>query len=328
MKKYILICLLVSATNMMFGQNNVFPTPSGTVGIGSSPFNTGAYLHIRSTINYPRLSIQSTSATGAPGLALGNSSSPFKWTMHYDIAGQFLGFFYEGVGNYMVVNNAGNVGIGTITPKTTLDVGGHLRLGKFADMPAEGAIAEGQFANYILGDAGVQRLKLGVVNDLYTKAEILIDNSNRPDGTIAFRTANGTNTAASTRMFINGDGNVSIGTTDAKGYRFAVNGDAIFTKIKVKTFATWPDYVFDSSYYLPPLREIESYIKTHKHLPEVPSAREIENEGLDLAAMQTVATKKLEELTLYLIEQNKVLQEQAKLIANLQAQIDEMKKTK
>jgi len=100
-------------------------------------------------------------------------------------------------------------------------------------------------------------------------------------------------------------GNVSIGTADSKGYRFAVNGDAIFTKIKVKTNVSWPDYVFHKDYKLPTLEEIEKYIKLNQHLPGVPSAKEVEKNGLDVGNNQALLLKKIEELTLIIIEQNK-----------------------
>ena len=107
------------------------------------------------------------------------------------------------------------------------------------------------------------------------------------------------------RITISGGGNVGIGTEDTKGYKFAVNGDAVFTRIKVKSYAAWPDYVFDEEYKLPPLAEIAAYVKEHKHLPEIPAAAEIEKDGLDVAEMNKQLLKKVEELTLYLIQQQK-----------------------
>lgn len=141
MKRKLLICIFfLCASNFMIAQNYFPSTGNVGIGTGSSPA-AGANLHVRSTANYPRVAIQSTSATGAPGISLGGNSSPFTWTMHYDISNQFLGFFYEGVGNRMVLKSSGKLCIGTIDPKTTLDVGGNLRLGSIADMPAEGSVA-------------------------------------------------------------------------------------------------------------------------------------------------------------------------------------------
>ena len=71
----------------------------------------------------------------------------------------------------------------------------------------------------------------------------------------------------------------------------------------------WPDYVFEKSYTLKPLEEVEAFVNENKHLPEVPSAKEIEAEGIDAAKMDAALLKKIEELTLYMIEMNKTINE-------------------
>jgi len=110
------------------------------------------------------------------------------------------------------------------------------------------------------------------------------------------------------------NGNVGIGTTDTKGYKFAVNGSAVFTKVVVKQNQNWPDYVFHNNYNLPSLGEVEQYIQQNHHLPEMPSAAQVEKDGLNLGDNQATLLKKIEELTLYVIEQNKKQQEQQHLI--------------
>jgi len=104
------------------------------------------------------------------------------------------------------------------------------------------------------------------------------------------------------------NGNVGIGTTDTKGYKFAVNGDAIFNKVVVKPYP-WADYVFDSTYRLRPLDKVAQYIRDNHHLPEIPSADSVEKTGIDVGANQAALLKKIEELTLYIIEQDKTLRE-------------------
>ncbi|KAA2238689.1 hypothetical protein F0L74_20945 [Chitinophaga agrisoli] len=135
------------------------------------------------------------------------------------------------------------------------------------------------------------------------------------------------------RFVLTGDGNIGIGTEDTKGFKLAVNGDAMFTKIKVKTYATWPDYVFSDNYQLPALRELANYITQHKHLPEMPAAAEVEKDGMDVAEMNRLLLKKVEELTLYIIDQHKQLNEQQatakkqdEILAKLQQEIAELKK--
>jgi hypothetical protein len=105
------------------------------------------------------------------------------------------------------------------------------------------------------------------------------------------------------------NGNVAIGTTDTKGYKLAVNGDAMFTRIKVKSYEAWPDYVFDEQYQLPSLHDVEQYIKTNRHLPDMPAAAEVKKEGMDVEEMNRKLLQKVEELTLYIIQQEKRLQE-------------------
>jgi hypothetical protein len=104
-------------------------------------------------------------------------------------------------------------------------------------------------------------------------------------------------------------GNVGIGTTSPGSYKLAVEGTIGARRVKV-TQAAWADYVFDSTYQLASLQEVEQFIQQNKHLPDVPSAAEVKKEGLDLGDNQAVLLKKIEELTLYIIEQNKQLEVQ------------------
>ena len=71
----------------------------------------------------------------------------------------------------------------------------------------------------------------------------------------------------------------------------------------------WADYVFKPQYTLKPLEEIEDFINKNKHLPEIPSQREIEKKGLDMGPMMKLHMQKIEELTLYLIAQQKEIEE-------------------
>lgn len=112
----------------------------------------------------------------------------------------------------------------------------------------------------------------------------------------------------------------------------AVNGTAIFTKAKVELNSTWPDYVFDNEYELRSLSSLETYLNTYKHLPDVPTADEVAKGGIDLGENQAVLLKKIEELTLYVIEQGKQqeklmkkVEEQQKIISEQQKILGELK---
>lgn len=105
--------------------------------------------------------------------------------------------------------------------------------------------------------------------------------------------------------------------------KLAVNGNILAKEIKIKTDISVPDYVFDPDYKLNSLAEISAYIKTHRHLPEIPSAKEINREGLDLAEMNLLLLKKVEELTLHAIENEKkrnVLEEKVSRLEKLLSQ--------
>jgi len=126
------------------------------------------------------------------------------------------------------------------------------------------------------------------------------------------------------RINVDSLGNVGIGTTDTKGFKFAVNGDGIFNRIRVKPYDNWPDYVFSKYYTLPDLEDLEIYLILNNHLPGVPSAADISRNGIDVGANQTILLKKIEELTLYTIEQNKKSAQQQLEIDNLELQLKKL----
>ncbi len=100
--------------------------------------------------------------------------------------------------------------------------------------------------------------------------------------------------------------NMGIGTTTIPaGYKFAVNGKGICEELNVQLNADWPDYVFNPEYKLPSLSSLESDILELGHLPEMPSAQEVKEQGLGVGEISRQLTKKVEELTLYLINLNK-----------------------
>ncbi|MBB6273355.1 hypothetical protein HDF26_003815 [Pedobacter cryoconitis] len=106
-------------------------------------------------------------------------------------------------------------------------------------------------------------------------------------------------------------GNLGLGTFDTKGHKLAVNGKILASEIVVDA-SLWPDYVFHKDYKLMNLSELEAYIKQNNHLPEMPSAQRAEKEGIELGEMNKLLLKKVEELTLHVIELNKRLDEQEK----------------
>ncbi len=102
------------------------------------------------------------------------------------------------------------------------------------------------------------------------------------------------------------NGGVAIGTdTIPASYKLAVDGKIIAEEVTVELSANWPDYVFEPDYKLPSLQAVETHIANHKHLPNIPSSRELEHAGLSMSDMFVKQMQKIEELTLYMIEMNK-----------------------
>ena len=129
---------------------------------------------------------------------------------------------------------------------------------------------------------------------------LFVENGGTSNSYYAFQTA----TVGGGKSFsITNAGNVGIGTTTPNN-KLEVNGTIRSKKVKVEA-SPWPDYVFEPTYELRTLNNLEQYIQANKHLPEVPSAKEVEANGIELGQMDATLLKKVEELTLYLIEQDK-----------------------
>jgi hypothetical protein len=99
-------------------------------------------------------------------------------------------------------------------------------------------------------------------------------------------------------------GFVGIGT-QTPGSMLAVNGTILATEAKVKADVTTPDYVFESDYSLRSLNDVEVFVRTNKHLPDMPSAADLAQNGITLGQMSMDLLKKVEELTLYMIDLKK-----------------------
>ncbi|MDW7691159.1 hypothetical protein R9C00_19595 [Flammeovirgaceae bacterium SG7u.111] len=126
-------------------------------------------------------------------------------------------------------------------------------------------------------------------------------------------------------------GSASIGVDNLsipEGYKLAVGGKAIMEEVKVELEENWPDYVFEENYALPTLSEVESYIQENNHLQDIPSAKEVEANGINLGEMDAKLLQKIEELMLYTIEQEKKIEKQEKEITELKKQEEEIKELK
>lgn len=198
--------------------------------------------------------------------------------------------------------SSGYVGIGTgsATPKSVLEVKDYLpMLSISSDKPTEITVNSEALAginfykHYGLANAAAIKMLQAGGPGYYVPAHL------------AFYTSGGGDiytSLPSERMRITSSGDIGVGVTDTKGYKLAVAGSAVAESVTVKLRGAWPDYVFDSTYQLPSLSEIKKYVSQNGRLPEMPSADQVEKEGLNLGEMNKLLTKKIEEMTLYMIE--------------------------
>lgn len=154
--------------------------------------------------------------------------------------------------------------------------------------------------------AGVNNIRIGVLGG---SPRIILDNS----GSIPFEIDNAAGrfriyTPGVERFTITSSGNVGIGTTDPGSFKLAVEGKIGAREVNVMNDSPWPDYVFEESYSLPSLSTLEQFIKKNKRLPDVPSAEHVKARGINLGEINTLLLKKIEELTLHLIEKENQLQ--------------------
>jgi hypothetical protein len=120
-------------------------------------------------------------------------------------------------------------------------------------------------------------------------------------------------------------GNMAIGGLPVANYKLTVDGRIGARSVKVVQ-GGWPDYVFHSNYQLPSLQEVETFVTTQHHLPGIPTAKEVKEEGLDLGEFDKQLLKKVEELTLYIIQLNKNVDSLNKQVAAQQEVIATLQK--
>lgn len=118
------------------------------------------------------------------------------------------------------------------------------------------------------------------------------------------------------------NGNIGIGTTNPKA-KLHVDGNILATEIKVQSTGG-ADFVFEDDYQLKDLSEVEQFIATNKHLPDIPSAKQMEENGVSLAEMNKLLLQKVEELMLYTIEQEKKLMNKNKELEELKKRMSKI----
>ena len=207
------------------------------------------------------------------------------------------------------LSTTGNVGIGTTIPNGNLEVNGKFVVGGTVGNIDPNPSFQGGNLSFL---AGTGKMIIGWNRTAGQGETDFISNKGSGGlGGFAFYNHDDNN-AENQLMWILASGQVIIGNAQGKqgNYKLAVAGSAVAESVTVKLVSNWPDYVFKPSYHLPSLREVKTYIDQNHCLPEVPSEKEILENGLNLGEMNKVLIKKVEELTLYLIEKDKKDQQQ------------------
>ena len=208
----------------------------------------------------------------------------------------------DGFGQFTLLPN-GNIGLQTINPTNRLDVLQGGRSGTHATgrpLYVTGVLGDGNNGVEFRHSNGTQGIGFGF-NTIYATGSNVDQDlgfAARGNGGLLFRTFN------TEQMRISSTGQVMIGTTTpAVGHLLSVKGKIAAEEVLVDLSVDWPDYVFEKTYDLPSLSELRHFIADNGHLPGIPSAHEVQENGINLGEMNAVLLEKIEELTMYILAQ-------------------------
>ena len=255
--------------------------------------------------------------SGISYIHLSDADAAASGTILYNHSNNSLGFRVNGNGSDDVtITSTGNIGIGYMSPDKKLHVVNTLGSlpswgSQVAIFQNNGAVSDNAGIALLAGTSGISYIHLSDADNA-ASGTILYNHSNN---SLGFRVNGG----GSDNMTIASTGNIGIGTSDPSTYNLAVKGTIGAQEIEV--VQTIPDYVFGEDYNLRSLEQVETFIKEESHLPDIPSAKEFEGGRVAIGEMQERHLQKIEELTLYLIEQNEINKAQAKKIEELEQRL-------
>lgn len=313
MKKLLALSLFCICHGAVSAQNNnVFPA-TGNVGIGTTnPAAKISFNEVNDSDNPSGL----TWFSGGP-LNYGIYRTPGSWAapayqqlkLSWDTGiilepgSQYQNSYVDIKGGGLRVTS-GNLGIGVVNPSSPLQV--------------EGAPTQSWLVNLGNTATGGHKMYFGYGNLTGTNYGLFITGGRNVAGQLDFAVEN--------KFYVMGNGNVLIGKTSQANlaYMLDVNGKARANEIVVNT--TGADFVFEPGYKLTGLTELEKFVKTNKHLPEIPNAETMQANGVGVSEMQTKLLQKVEELTLYLIEQNKRIADYERNQGKQQMELEKLKR--
>lgn len=200
--------------------------------------------------------------------------------------------------------SAGNVGIGTLTPQAALELKGDILISN-SNIPM--GLNTEVHGFYPILNMSLNFRETGLNTD-YLGVSFRID-ARSPSMSLFqwLKRDPGSNVQEKVIMNLSQFGNLGIGIIQPDE-RLAVNRNIRAKEVRVEA-NNWPDYVFTENYQLDPLSSIERYIRMNGHLPDMPNAKSVEINGVSLGDLNKLLLRKIEELTLHLIEQNKKLED-------------------
>ncbi len=326
---------------MAFGQNN-YPA-TGNVGLGTNSPLTNLHIQAPDT---PYLMLRAVGYTNSPavltrkgGIIFNQENADKTAAIQFAIppGSHMPGILFStkpswntpGAGlkdwyDRMFIHPNGNVGIGTAAPGSLFNT----NQGTYPSYSGSDKVLTIHSATTapvleLSRDAGsTEGTKIGAVYFTNTQNQVdahrqvagfWVENA----GSVSYPVLSGGRIVFMTKAFNGGvqnklifdeRGNLNVGMTapNTKSYKLAVEGTIGARKVKV-TQETWADFVFQAGYQLPSLQEVELYIQQYQHLPDIPSEKEVQKEGVDLGEMNRKLLQKIEELTLHVIDLNKRL---------------------
>ncbi|WP_130287477.1 tail fiber protein [Aquimarina brevivitae] len=226
--------------------------------------------------------------------------------------------FGSGISNtHMTINTNGFIGIGTVTPEENLHLKGTASIdGDIGEITTGGHWQQGkhtlELQNRDAGDVVLSFHRAG-----HTNAAI----KHPTTGGLIFSATGGFD---QNHMYLKTNGYLGIGTTNPDA-KLTVKGNIHAEEVKIDLSVPAPDYVFTKDYDLLTIEEVQQHITEKGHLPNVPSAQELETNGVELGVMNMKLLEKIEELTLYTIAQEQKIAEQQKKIEKLEQQEEKIK---